>query len=248
MRRPVLYSPLVICSLSLVFIVKMLLDFAYMHQSAGNMSSSQFVENTAAQYPHSPPNNDQGWKDIHVFVGTPYNLSVPEWHDRYSQVGQDKVVMKLFRYKKTGFFLDLAANHAVKLSNTFRIERDLQWKGICIEPNAKYWDLHVHRTCQVVAAVVGATRMEPVNFVVPKGSRAPSGGIEHASFDNRPDGSNTANIATKKSSQTMYTVPLLEILTRYHSPLVIDYMSLDVEGAEYFIMKDFPFHSIAFKC
>lgn len=34
---------------------------------------------------------------------------------------------------------------------------------------------------------------------------------------------------------------LEEILARFHAPHHIDYLSLDVEGAEEFIMKNFPF-------
>lgn len=39
-----------------------------------------------------------------------------------------------------------------------------------------------------------------------------------------------------------YTVPLQEIFQRFETPRVIDYLSLDVEGAELFIMKSFPLH------
>lgn len=39
----------------------------------------------------------------------------------------------------------------------------------------------------------------------------------------------------------MYTVPLTEILYRFQAPQVIDYLSLDVEGAEYYVMQRFAF-------
>jgi hypothetical protein len=38
-----------------------------------------------------------------------------------------------------------------------------------------------------------------------------------------------------------YTAPLVHVFEKFHVPNEIDYMSLDVEGAEYLIMKDFPF-------
>jgi hypothetical protein len=34
----------------------------------------------------------------------------------------------------------------------------------------------------------------------------------------------------------------------FNAPKIIDYLSLDVEGAELFIMKDFPFDRYVFKC
>lgn len=42
---------------------------------------------------------------------------------------------KLLRRQKGGFFLDLAANEPVVLSNTRTLERDFGFKGICIEVN-----------------------------------------------------------------------------------------------------------------
>ena len=54
----------------------------------------------------------------------------------------------------------------------------------------------------------------------------------------------TLTTRTKRPSTattSFYTVPLLEVLQRNSAPRVIDYFSLDVEGAEMFIMEDFPF-------
>lgn len=52
------------------------------------------------------------------------------WH---AQAGQDRTVAKLLENQKGGFFLDLAANEPVVLSNTRTLERDYGFKGICIE-------------------------------------------------------------------------------------------------------------------
>ena len=45
-------------------------------------------------------------------------------------------------YKRNGYFIDLAANDAVRLSNTRALERDYSWSRICIEPNPRYHDRH----------------------------------------------------------------------------------------------------------
>lgn len=39
----------------------------------------------------------------------------------------------------------------------------------------------------------------------------------------------------------LFTTTSADILARFDVPTTIDYFSLDVEGAEYFIMKNFPF-------
>ena len=68
--------------------------------------------------------------------------------------------------------------------------------------------------------------MERVGFAL----RDEFGGIKGEQFDNR-----------KKQHTEYYTVPLEEILDRTNAPRKIDYMSLDVEGAEFYVMEKFPF-------
>ena len=74
------------------------------------------------------------------------------WH---SQDGQDQMVAKLLQFQRGGFFVDLAANQPVCLSNTRALERDYGWRGLCIEANpALLLPLATHRNCTVVGAVV----------------------------------------------------------------------------------------------
>jgi len=72
-----------------------------------------------------------GWHTIQVFYGDS-DLLVPNKTDEemwFSQVNQDKIVSSLLRNKTEGYFIDLAANHAVSLSNTLALERMFNWKG-----------------------------------------------------------------------------------------------------------------------
>ena len=68
--------------------------------------------------------------------------------------------MKLInRHEQSGgeshhYFLDLAANDAVHLSNTLHLEQN-GWKGLCIEGNPMYWySLSAFRNCTIVGAFV----------------------------------------------------------------------------------------------
>jgi RNPHF zinc finger len=80
------------------------------------------------------------------------------WH---SQARQDELVVALLGNKTNGYFIDLAANDAVQLSNTYALERYYHWKGVCIEPNPMYWyNLTAFRTCVIIGAVVGDQRMQ----------------------------------------------------------------------------------------
>lgn len=162
-----------------------------------------------------------------------------EW---FAQHGQDVAVAKFHNFKQNGFFVDLAANDAVWASNTFSLEQNFGWKGICIEANSYYWFRLGFRKCNVVGAIVGGTDGDSVEVSLGQGkAHGPYGGIVGDEFDNKK----------KKKSQEepekRYTLSLETILKTFDAPKVIDYLSLDVEGAESFILKDFPFEKYTFK-
>ena len=103
------------------------------------------------------PSNDNGWHDISVYFGDRNSIK----EEAKSQEGQDDIIsnlMSLYRRissskKKKGtirnttteaevpdqmYFVDLAANDPIDLSNTFKLEQ-MGWEGLCIEPNPVYW-------------------------------------------------------------------------------------------------------------
>jgi hypothetical protein len=187
----------------------------------------------------------EGWKRIHVFYGdkehlydstdlpTPY-FKANMW---FSQYRQDEMVSKLLRGKEGGYFIDLAANDPVRISNTYALETYFDWNGLCIEPNPTYWTGLSYRKCHVVAAIIGHKTMEEISFRYPR-SKAPQGGIIGNQFDNKSDKWNEGH--------PRYTVSLIDVFTKFQVPAVIDYISLDVEGAEDLVMTSFPFHRYRF--
>lgn len=172
---------------------------------------------------------DNGWHSVDVFYGKSDHLEkmLPQGTEWFSQARQDEAVSTLLRGKRNGYFIDLAANDATILSNTYSLEKKFGWNGLCIEPNPIYWANLTFRDCQVVAAIVGSSRLEEVNFRFNAGDH---GGI--IGFDNGKH--------LIRQSEPKYTVTLTEILERFNAPKEIDYLSLDVEGAEEFIMNNFP--------
>lgn len=153
---------------------------------------------------------------------------IPSDRRWYSQARQDEAVISLLGGKRGGYFVDLAANDATVLSNTYALEKSYGWRGLCIEPNADYFYnlTHYRENCELVAAVIGGNRMEKIDFF----EAGDHSGI--VGFDN-PE-------RLRKKSRQEYTVTLQEVLERFNAPLDIDYLSLDVEGAEEYIMTVFP--------
>mmetsp|Transcript_64527 Transcript_64527/g.138368 ORF Transcript_64527/g.138368 Transcript_64527/m.138368 type:complete len:274 (+) Transcript_64527:107-928(+) len=174
----------------------------------------------------------RGWAQILVPLAPDHVLGSPG--QSHSQVGQDKLVQAILNCKRGGFFVDLAAHDAADLSNTLMLERDFGWDGICMEANPFYTPGLAKRRCTTVLAAVGSPSNQLVNFTY-KGA---FGGIVSDKFDNHDAGG-----AVQVKLQTK---ALGEILDELNAPHVIDYFSLDVEGAESLVMNGFPWEKYKF--
>ena len=160
-----------------------------------------------------------------------------------SQKGQDDwIIRDVFNYSKNGVFIDLAATNGVSINNTYLLEKNLGWTGICIEPNTKYLtELKKNRNCIICTDVIDSEMDKTVLFRTDNGEL---GGIVDEDTDNcykyRSKELENA-IIIKKTTKT-----LEYILDINKMPKIIDYLSIDVEGAETRILKNFPFNKYIF--
>lgn len=149
----------------------------------------------------------------------------------YSQCGQDEFVMGVFKGLKHGYFVDIGAANGIELSNTYALEKDFQWDGLCIEPHQKsFVELKANRKCAVDDSFVlrdGET-VDYREFNNIDGWEHLFSSIHPGHHDDR------VNRIRKVPTTSLYT-----LLEKYHAPTVIHFMSIDVEGCEYDILKDF---------
>ena len=191
-------------------------------------------------------NLNEGWHEVHVYYGKRERMYKPGRQSPGSQVQQDKIMAKLITVYRAlpgaialstpPYYIDLAANDAVHISNTILLENE-GWQGLCIEPNPSYWYSLAHRKCAVAAALVGGKKDMQLMNVSLKGE---FGGIVGNTMDNKP---------TKgQSYQQLFSISIKSLFRKFNVPKTVDYLSLDVEGAEELIMKYFPFdlHTILF--
>jgi type II secretory pathway pseudopilin PulG len=161
--------------------------------------------------------------------------------ESHSQKGQDLWVLETVGSKLRAndrgrplFFVDLAANQPIKLSNSKKLE-DNGWTGLCIDGNQDLVSrLRNERTCAVVEAVVDACDGHRVSWL--GHGTDPLGGIVGMEYDNREGG-----------EAERVTTTLESILVSTGAPSVIDYLSLDVEGAEWRVLQHFPFERYTFR-
>ena len=132
------------------------------------------------------------------------------------QFGQDRAIASLLNATTTavrGTFVDLAANDAIRNSNTYALEQLLGWHGLCVEPNPKYHPgFGAYRRCALAKTCVTAEKRE-VEFAL-------AGGKGHI----------TSSGGAKKSLKL--TCEPLSVLLAHHKMRAITYLSLDVEGGE----------------
>lgn len=153
-----------------------------------------------------------------------------------SQAGQDYWVYgEVFNEQRDGYFLDVGAHDGRFLSNTYLLEKRYGWKGICIEGNPLTFPaLLENRTCTCVNRCVDA-RPGIVTFALD----GVMGGIVSSDCDNSNAGINV---------QQIEAATLEEILKNSDAPSIIDYMSIDIEGAEDRALLNFPWEKFSFKC
>jgi len=200
-----------------------------------------------------------GWRQVLTYVGSaelsagvdkygqPSEENVDVYgqpSEEHSQAGQDWLVASILSCKREGYFVDLAANDPVWLSNTLMLERLFDWSGLCIEANPTYQLGLAQRRCDTIIAAVGSPSDTEVNFTFGGAQGGLFGGIVSNDTDNTPGEfggivSNTLNSLFSKPVK-MRTIGLGAILDKVGSPSVIDYLSLDVEGAESLVMQGFP--------
>lgn len=150
----------------------------------------------------------------------------------YSQINQDKYYCEYSNNKKKGYFVDIGSHDGIKFSNTYKLEKELQWTGICIEPaDDAYAALISNRKCICLHHGIYNINGE-VEFKYSKDTT--TGGIKNTldpNVERRWGGIWNTKVLPVK---TLFTV-----LEENNAPLIIDYVSLDTEGSEVKILQEF---------
>lgn len=156
--------------------------------------------------------------------------------------GQDRWVLDTI-CKTHGYFVDIGAHDGYHDSNSYALEKDFDWEGICVEPH--YWsalELRKYRKCNIENACISDIDGE-VEFVE-RGRHRQVSGIYH------PDTDEHVIDQVKLYDHPLVKKPsltLLSLLKKYNSPNIIDYLSLDAEGSELLILKNFDFEKYKFR-
>ena len=171
--------------------------------------------------------------------------------DYKSQIGQDKYFIEnINKNKLNGFFVDVGAHNGITFSNTYCLEKHLNWNGLCIEVNDPIFEqLQENRSCICVNECVYSTSGLELEIEIPLSNAIPEGNDMLIQIKDQPVNEfawrsqfiTTNNI--KKKSKT-----LTDIFEEHNVPNIINYMSIDIEGSDLDALKgiDFAKYTIEF--
>lgn len=171
-------------------------------------------------------------------------------NNSYSQIGQDTYFIEnISKNKKNGIFLDIGANDGLLTSNTAKLEFEYDWSGVCVEANPDLiQELSKNRPKSKIihSAVWNSNKL--VEFEIPVNDVKKTKGnllsrISNLERNQKGFRKDTIIKTVKVEARTVTEI-LKETLGL---PCTIDYMSLDIEGAEIEALKGIDFSQIDIK-
>jgi FkbM family methyltransferase len=143
----------------------------------------------------------------------------------YAQHFEDVYLMRCFRERRDGFYIDVGAGHPVidNVSFAFYLQG---WRGITVEPNPALARLtrSIRPRDLAVETLVGAAPGQATFFLVDDFHGLSTMIGDHARA--------AAETYGKRSEQMTLPVTTLADLCKAHQPHAIDFLKIDVEGAE----------------
>lgn len=165
----------------------------------------------------------------------------------YSQDNQDKYLeTNIFKGYKNGFYVDVGSHDGISINNTLYFEKNNNWTGINIEPIKKVFDkLVINRPNNINLNCAVCNNDGETDFLCNTGYTEMISGIKD-NFDmrhfyrlhreNQLMGSTTEVIKVKTKK--------LETILDENNINHINYLSIDVEGAEFEVIKSINFDKV----
>lgn len=158
----------------------------------------------------------------------------------YSQYAQDHIVINLLQHKRGGVFVDVGAHDGITFSNTYLLEKEYGFSGLCIEPLPQ-----AAKACQSqrnvpVVQVATSDKEGCRTFRMIEGYSEMLSGLSH-----HQDRLHRARIQKEICIHGGHVKEIdvncrcLGNILAEHKIEKVDYISIDVEGAEFATLKGF---------
>ena len=144
----------------------------------------------------------------------------------FSQVFQDLVVLYFSENKKGGTFIEIGGGDGKIISNSYLLEKKYKWKGIICEPNIFLQKkIKINRKCKLEKKPLYNKSNKKITF-----------------FLNDDPYQSSIKKINKSKKIILNTICLNHLFLKYKLLLKkVDYISIDTEGTEFEILKNFNF-------
>jgi len=152
-------------------------------------------------------------------------------------------VLSFFNNKKKGTFIDIGAYDGVKWSNSLVLEEELGWDGVCIEANVKSYEQCEELRSSITLNKAVCSSFGDVTFRnVTGGASCLSCIVEFVEKKHlRRIDSEIEKLGGSHTDAPVETITLNDIFDNFVKRDSVDYLSIDAEGSEYEIFKNFNF-------
>jgi hypothetical protein len=165
----------------------------------------------------------------------------------YSQFRQDEFLENIiFNGYKNGVFMDVGAHNGVSLNNTLYFEKNNNWSGVNIEPIKKVFDELVINRPNCININCAVSNFDGISeFLCNEGYTEMISGLKN-SFDPR----HTTRLLNEnqKYGSTTKTIDVdtkrIETICDEYNIKHINYLSIDVEGGEFNVIKSINFDKL----
>jgi FkbM family methyltransferase len=176
--------------------------------------------------------------------GTDRNISVIRRgkHKDFSEFGQPSYIENLLNNRSEGFFLECGAFDGTLNSNTLHLELSRSWTGLLVEANPIYFRsllMKRRRAYLLNACLSPTTRATKLNFT----TTGIEGGLLATITMTNQKSQLDRGLFAILHPMILQCFPLFSVLQALNMNHV-DYLSLDVEGAEIQVLKTLPLHHV----
>ena len=165
----------------------------------------------------------------------------------YSQCGQDKFLdTKIFNDFKGGYFVDVGAHDGVSFNNTLYFEKNKGWSGINVEPMPNVYEkLLANRPDCININCAVSDKDGQAEFIINTGHTNMLSGLK-SDYDPRHLNRLTYELSEHggESRTVLVDTKRLQSIFDAHGVKRVHYLSIDVEGAEFNVIKSIDFTKV----
>jgi FkbM family methyltransferase len=165
----------------------------------------------------------------------------------YSQDKQDEYLEKnIFKGYKSGIYVDVGSHDGITINNTLYFHKNNKWNGINIEPIKKVYDkLIINRPNDININCAVCNYDGKTEFICNTGYTEMISGIKDTYDYRHYNRLNNENTVMNASTEIIVVnTKKLETIFDEHHITHVHYLSIDVEGAEFEVIKSINFDKV----